>query len=643
MVALAAAMLFLAVAYLPELLLWNINSDYLIPAIFYQDLAHGGHAHDWGWGGASFIFPDLTLSFLFTYLLGNGVAGLEVVTAFFFLSWIVLAVMVYAASGFRNCEVFAVFVVLLGAVMLPFWSFPLGFAGAFFFPVDHGGGYLLAMAVLAGVQQLWLRGWKSPLGLVLVGVLTLAATASDGLTVPVLVGPLVVAMLLAAIFFSAGRRRALVLAGTIGGSALAGFFLPGAVFPPHMATGTYTGFDLGRMLNSLSLLGQDLDFAHRAPISCLFILDGVLFLAAVWVFCRSWGGRDSTSLSPACFFLVTYTAGLLAMNWAAVVMTGCYTGVDTNRYVALSLFWPLFLLAGWLSASINWRPNARRVFALAVSGICAVIALHPPDPAEYRARKLAVSELEALFKQENTTAALGNYWYANIMTVLSKGVTPVREVSDDGMKSHWFADTEWYSSGPPGGFRVVLVPGSNPTMLKAHFGAPQRVTAVAGMETWIYAPENAIHFIPVFRTIGNRHSFPTPDAYHISAPGIPRQTGVIEEGSIVARPERDVNGTIADGPNIRPLPGRYRVEFTYAYLAPPEKGREPIFDAVLVNNYHAVVSTSEPLPQSGSGTQSAAQEFAIPVDVPGQLQCRIQYRSSGIIRVDSQTITRLGS
>jgi hypothetical protein len=226
-----------------------------------------------------------------------------------------------------------------------------------------------------------------------------------------------------------------------------------------------------------------------------------------------------------------------------------------------------------------------------------------------------------------------------MITEASDGATPVRELTRDGQMSHWFVDDRWYRVPP--GFRLVLMQDYRPGMVRARFGDPQRIEKIGSMDAWVYAEGDSIHYIPEFDALGNRRCFPDSSTYSVSAAGIPHQTGVLEGDSLVARPGRDVEAMMADGPGFHVRPGHYRVAYTYAFLAPPQKGKEPIFDSTLIGSNSMTLLSKKPLTDKGAGTTCAVEEFVVPANARGQLQCRIQYCGSGVIQVDRQTISRL--
>jgi hypothetical protein len=634
---LAVAALILACWYFPTYCLAGLNSDMIIPAIFYQDLTHGGHATDWYWGGASFLFPDLAAHFFLRALLGDAVRALEVVSALFFLGWVLALVLGYWQCDLPHVDVFAALALLL-AVAVAWSSLP-----CFFHSVEHGGGYLMTLLTLAYLQQAWRQGWRGTGKPVLVAVLILLTCGSDSLVLIVLVAPVVATLLAGGYRFPDRFARGWQLALTVGLPGVLGALLSSAIFPPQLAMAGYTNFDWTSALNSLRSVRHSLDFKANGDVTLLSAADLGVLVGTAWYLARQLRSPLVRRESPTRFFILAYTFFLISFNWAAAIMSGNYLGADSTRYLVLALVWPLVLLVGWSSTALPWPRWRAQLLAVAVSAVCLVMAFHPPRPDIYLDQMQVLEPgLAGLMKQENTPVALGNYWCANITTVLSKGATPVLPLSKHEQASHWFANRLWYANEPAGGFRLVLVQSEKPDFIRAHFGEPQRIERLGNTDVWVYAPENAIHFIPNFDTIGNQQSFPDGNTYRIKAAGLYHMIGTFEGDELVARPGRELNGWIADGPDVLFKPGRYRAEFSYRFLTAPDEKREPIFESTLRIAGKVTVLSRQPLHDVGPGLQKAEQEFTITPHGRGLVQSYIEYRGSGTIAVDQQEIQRIG-
>jgi hypothetical protein len=634
---LAVAALILACCYFPTYCLAGLNSDMIIPAIFYRDITHGGHATDWYWGGASFLFPDLAANFFWHALLGDGVRALEVVSALFFLGWVLSLVLGYWHCDLPHVDVFAALTLLL-AVALAEFSLP-----CFFHSVEHGGGYLMTLLTLAYLQQAWRQGWRGTGKPVLVAVLILLTCGSDSLVLIVLVAPVVATLLAGSYRFPDRFARGWQLALIVGLPGLLGASLIGAIFPPQLATAGYTSFDWSNALNSLRSVRHSLDFKADVGVTLLSAADLGVVAGTAWYLARQLRSPVVSTESPTRFFILAYTFFLISFNWAAAIVSGNYLGADSTRYLVLALVWPLILLVGWLSTALPWPRWQARLLAVAVSAFGLVVAFHPPTPDFYLDETQVLEPgLAAVMKQENTPVALGNYWCANITTVLSEGATTVLALSKHEQASHWFVNRLWYANEPAGGFRLVLVQKEKPDFVRAHFGEPQRIVRLGDTDVWVYAPENAIHFIPNFDTIGNRQSFPDGNTFRLQAAGLYHTIGMFEGDELVARSGRDLNGLIADGPDVLFKPGRYRTEFSYRFLAAPDEKREPIFESTLRIAGQITVLDRQPLHDVGPGLQQAEQEFTISPHARGLVQSYIEYRGSGTIAIDQQEVQRLG-
>jgi len=635
--ALAGAAVLVACCYFPAYCLSGLDSDMVIPAVFYQDVMNGGNAADWAWGGASFLFPDLTAYFFVHAILGDGVGALEAASALLFAGWLIVAILGYRSCELPHVEVFAA-LMLLVLLAIAGLSLP-----SFFHLVEHSGTYLVTVLVAGALLRIWVHGEASWWRLAAWGAIIFLAAASDGLTMVVLVGPAMASLLAGALRYRDRRARGIGLAVAVGVAGVAGMRLAGVIFSPHLTTGGYLRIDAESVLNSLRSLRQILDLRFSGIIAVLTYADAVVIAGTGIYLARQLVFSASSAESPIRFFLLAYTFFLLASNWACAILSGNLWGVYSKRYYVLALVWPVVLLAGCASAKLPWRRWAAQLMAVGVTGACVAFALHAPVPVRYLYQTQMLNPgLAGLMKREHCPIALGDYWSANLADVTSNGAVRVYPLSIHEQAYFWFCNRTCFAKPPEGGYRLVLPKYQDPEMVRANFGEPARVEKLGEDEVWVYAPQDALRFIPTFDTVGNHQTFPDDNTYRVQGLGIYHWIGKIENDRAVARGGRDLNGYVAEGPGFVLGPGRYRAAYTYEFLAAPEGGREPIFTSSLKVSGNFETLGSEVLTYSGPGRQEAVEEFTIARGKSGSLVCRIEFRGSGAIAVDQQEVQRLG-
>jgi hypothetical protein len=564
---LGGGLLSFAIHYMPAVYLNGLNSDMLIPVVFYQDIVQQGHpCQGWVWGGASFLFPDLFLVWTLNFLSGDGLLAAQVATTLFALGWIVILSLAYRASNGRHSEVFTALAVLLALGVASHDGINLGLSMNIFLPVCHGGGMLMTMGCFAVAQYLWLRGYSRLFWLL--GLLAALGAASDALFILTFTAPAIGALALATLWYPARVRLALMLAGNILLCSALGFLLLSHLFPVTLSSG-YTGLRLDAALDSLNALWQSLDFSHNAARTVLFCADVlVVFLcAAVLLYGAPW--NRARVLSPAVFFVAAFGGLLIIADWGGSILTGNYTGIDASRYVMCAYACPWMLLIGCLSEWIAWTRWATQILFFAVSALMVTVTLSPPPVAGYyhEAKKL-VPVLRSVMAQEHIEAGLSDYWNANCFTFLSRQTVPIRGITDHGAMRRWFNNLQWYAGDgvtqAPPSFRFIIMRRMNSQAITSRYGPPARIIqTLDDLDIWIYSPEDAIRYSPIFGDLGNRHCFVSPTQFWISTAGLPSSTGKVENGSMIARAGRDKESFMDFGPYLCTQSGRYRVDFVY--------------------------------------------------------------------------------
>jgi hypothetical protein len=306
----------------------------------------------------------------------------------------------------------------------------------------------------------------------------------------------------------------------------------------------------------------------------------------------------------------------------------------------LALVWPVYLCAGWLSAAVAWPRGGATSICAVVALVCLGCALRPPAPAYYTyERQVCLPALAAVMARERCSVALGDYWCANMSTVFSDGAVRVLPLSATGHADYWFVNGNWFEQEPPGGYRLIVTQYGDVNRYRALYGEPERVESISDYQVLVYAPADALHFVPAFHTLGNRHCCPADNLLVARGAGIPFHTGRVENGVIVAREGRDLAGSIASGPNVMLGPGTYRVTYTYKILAPPQPSCCPALTLSIADTDGAEIHTSS-VPDE-EGVQQVAQNFTVPAGKRGWLEAWLEFHSSGVMEVDEQKVERL--
>jgi hypothetical protein len=312
-----------------------------------------------------------------------------------------------------------------------------------------------------------------------------------------------------------------------------------------------------------------------------------------------------------------------------------------NRYLAVALLLPLFLLAFGLHAVIAWRPWLENGVATAAAIFIAMCAFIPQPPiGAYPATLELIPVLQDVMKKNHITAGLITYWRANLITFLSHGTVPLRAETADGKLARDGNTMTWYGKGMPigGGPHFRLIFPEDPVQINRQFGPPDQVLTVLGGETlWIYSEAHSIIYDEYFDLLSNRW---TDHGHTLSfnAVDLSSNIGRTEGTSRIAAPG-DSDGHLTYGPYLSLKPGHYRATYRYQYLTPPDPGQVAVYD-LFVQRVDGESFHTLPLTYVNSRPQILTDEFT--VSQPGlPYEMRIYYNGSGTIRVDSLSITVL--
>jgi len=629
---LVLATLFFAFHYLPAACMSMVNSDFLSLVAFYRDIVEQGHsAHGWVWGGASFEFPDMAVVWALNFLLGDGITAMANGAGLFFALWVAGVVMVYKAAGGRQPGVFASITILF-AVILAHSSGIMGSYGMVtFMPVFHAGAVIMSLACLAITLKIRQQGYCGIFWLM--SLLLILGSSSDPVFLVVFTAPLPCALAVAAVASKQIRRTDLLLVFNIALSSVAGILLRPLLFPPHISTG-YTRLNLSGAKNSLHVIREVMKMPGHMGFAVLVWLDilFVLLALAIVIPSASWN-RKRPLLGPH-LMILAYAGCCVAMNWDAAILTGNYTDIYTFRYVTFSLALPPLMFAGLVAESIHWGRKSATVLTLAVTIFTIIAAIRlPVVSTNISDTQLEISVLRGIMAREHMEAGLGDYWNSHMLTYMSGGTVKLGSILADGNAFRWFNNIQDYTgydkTQAPPSFRFIFMNNLDPDSIRARYGEADKILSTPDQkDVWIYSPQNAIRYSTTFNCLGNIRNFTDANTFHVTA-----------------RASRDRQNPMIYGPYLYLAPGRYKVNFTYTYEAPPAPGRESTYDCIITAPHDHIKLDQAFIPPVDGASSELTREITIPkLKLPVSqcaLETRVIYSGSGDLRVDSLTITRL--
>jgi len=633
------------VYYIPAFFLRDISSDTLAAPLMFHDVVElGNPLRDWEWGGHSDIFPDLSLVFLVDFFLRASLPTLQTVSCILFMAFILVLALVYRQAGGRRAGIFGV--ALLSFFLLLFSNFGIRRGLDFYSFLNvafHTGTVIGALGCLALCMRTATAGGTGSLAWL--GALCFLTGVSDALFVVVFPVPMLATLGVARLFYPGRLRSFFPIVATIAVSSAAAYFLAARFSPALIEPGVFTqvsvpfAVESWRLFCALCAPSRGGCFVVFIALDILYLLFGIAFLAAC-------GFRQATPrVALPVFIVVLFGMCVIGSNWGAEILTGNLRDIYATRQVRLALLFPVFLLLGFLcnlaagsKVVEKWVVTILSVAAGAFAFFCAPA----PGPQYLQARQLAPI-LHDLMQREHIEAGLADYWYANRLTFFLPWDSPLRAVYKDGSLYHWLSTTGWYAGGgntkAPPAFRLVLMPKLDPAGIKRTYGAPDRIiTVLPGDDVWIYPEERAIRYTPVFGALTNGPA----NEFRVDGDFMGTYTGHVEGTALVARQGRDPASFLAFGPApyLRPVGGRYRLTFSYAYTAKPE--HESVYDLICTPGTHTHWLDAAHIPCIDGGHHEFTREFRIPDERRGQIQVRVQYAGSGDLSFDWLKIVYLG-
>lgn len=467
------------------------NSDSLYLPALYRDLFEdGGRWRGWHLTPAPYFFPDMALYFLLDALTGP---FQHAVIAYAAAQLVLLALatqsLVRTVAPREEAVVAQVAAVAVVAALLllyaegHFWMMYLSVLSAIHFSVVP-----LSLVGLA----LWLRafrdGSKGALGLL--ALLSVLATASDGLfiitfTVPLTVSAAVLAwrwrphawkrlgaqVLLLALATGAGLRLAKKLAG-------------------RRASAEYTRLNLELIQEALRQL-QAMAAEQLRGIPGVVLLWSVAVLAALAVVVarrKEWTAPDSPrwGLYAACLF----TLLSLGSTTGAVVLTGTFVDASAVRYLVVPLMLPLLGLA-LVAGLARWRRRAAVAALVLVAGAWGTAVLRRPWRTEGPLLSGFYPDLVRCLDENQARYGLGwgvsSYWHAKYVSMFSRTGLRVNQLHPDGLPYDWINSRDWYLD-PRGQYTFVITDELDMAAFHTRFGEPRERFRCDWLEVHVYGP-----------------------------------------------------------------------------------------------------------------------------------------------------------
>ena len=529
----------------------------------------------------------------------------------------------------------------------------------------HGGGYFVMLLLVALAQASLVL--DRPLILLFLGITVLLGAASDALILVTFVFPALGSLVFAFLRDKSQIRRVLSVGLTIALSSIVGWLLAQVLFPVPLHTGD-ASIKWGVALDTLNIVAQNIVLLNYAGAfrSWLLVLDIALVVLLAW---RLRPGGQAWKLPSPLFFIVVFGGLLIVINWSAAILCGSYSDKGGTRYVVMALLFPGFLLLGWLAETISWQQRTRQGLALAVAAVTLGISLFPPAPSIwYEKAEACFPVIRGVMNQEHIEVGLSHYWVANCMTFLSHQTVPSREINPDGTILRWFNNEKWYEGDgnrPSSGFRFVIMDLMETGKLVKLFGPPDRILQIPDWSSlkqstvplyralqlpdcvtiWIYSPEHAIRYNPIFNQFGTAPRFPTPNEIRLPASTLGQPIGKIEGDSIVVREGQSKENFLTAGIAAQPPAGCYQVVYAYTYEKAPAPGREVTFDCVIWSpTTGAKIIDQAPLPYLNANPQRLTRDIIVSEkESRDPLEARLYWHGSGDIRVDSLSLIYLPS
>lgn len=617
-------------------------------AVFYHDVVEQHHPFsDWGWGGCSDLFPDVTMVFLLNFLFRDGWLAMEFLSIFYFVSW--LAASAWLAIVLKRPNRLALFSILFLFWVAQICNFSLPFdwglhlLNPFFASMYHSGTGLLSLVCLT-LLLAQISGSRSTAGFGWLFVLAFIGGTSDILFLIDFIGPSLLTLGLLALAFRQDWRKYLGLGLNLALAGVTSYFFGPYLFPVPLATGQFIHLSFEAAYATFFTVVAEMTRPEHHFFFFIIVLDILTVLSGIGgllFFCFS---SRRKLVSPVVFSLMVYCSSAVFLDWFTTLFTGLYSGMYANRYLAVALIIPMFIVAFALHAVIQWRPWLEKLLATTTAFFAISVAFIPQDPhPDYAALEADIPFLKALMKERHIQVGLADYWEANLCTFLSHWEVPLRPATGDGNITRWFCSLEWFGKGRPFAelphIRLIYLPDPR---FGQTFGPPDEIVyGPTHNPVWIYSEARSIIYNEHFDLLSNKF-LDNGRTLPIDLSTLPSDTGTLQNHSRIAVEGHDRNGFLNGGPFIPLKPGSYRATFHYAYLLPPASDKIPTYD-VLVHTPDVADQELDtaPLPYSGTGPQVFSRDFTVSRS-DQVFEMRIFYRSSGTLRLDSLDVTYTG-
>lgn len=645
---LALAALVFTANYVPSYFRSAADTETTMLAVFYHDVVEQHHPFsDWGWGGCSDIFPDVSVVFLLNFLFRDGWLAMEFLSVFYFISW--LAASAYLAIVLKRPNKLALFSILLLFWVAQICNFSLEFdwglhlLDPLFASMYHSGSGLLTLVCLT-LLLAQVSGSRSAAGFGWLFVLAFLGGASDILFLIDFIGPSLLTLGLLALAFRQDWKKYLGLGLNLALAGVTSYFLGPYCFPVKLETGQYLHLSFADAYANVLVVVNEMTRPEHHFFFFMIVLDILTVLGGIGgllFFCFS---PRRKLMSPVVFSLLAFCSSAIFLDWFTTLSTGLYVGMYSNRYLAVALIIPMFLIVFALHAIILWRPWIEKLFATITAAFAISVSFIPQAPyPDYATLEADLPFLKNLMKEHHIQAGLADYWLANLCTFLSHGEVPLRPATGDGNIHRGFCSLEWFGKGHPiteaPHLRLIYLPDP---LFGETFGPPDEIVYTPSHNpVWIYSEARSILYNEYFDVLSNKF-LDNGRTLSINPSTLPSDTGTIQDHSRIAVDGHDRDGFLNGGPSLALKPAHYRVTFHYVYLVPPALDKFPTYD-LLVHSPGVPDQEldSAPLPCPGIGPQAFSHDFT--VSKPNQVfEMRIYYRSSGTLRFDSLNVTYTG-
>ncbi len=515
-------------------------------------------------------------------------------------------------------------------------------ASSFVVPM-HTSIAIAALACFALCQRAALDGSARSLR-VLAGLCFITALSND-LFVIIFTIPALAALVVMRALYRERLRMFCKLAGVILASSAAGHLLARHLSPFEIDPGTYTSFHTTAAANSLRQFWELCAPSNGGTFVILAGLDLFFVIFASGVLVSAIRKRAAERMSPSLFMLLMFSACVIDCNWGATLLTGNFTDIEATRFVRLAMLLPIFHLLGYANHRIPWTRMSNRVAiaGLALGAAACALFFNPAPSAYYREIQQIAPIVNSLMEEEHIEAGLADYWYANPLLFFSQGKIPVRAVTSNGSIYHWVNTIEWYAgpdtSEPPPQFRLILMANLDPGRIQRRYGEPARIVHTPpGKDIWIYPPDRAITFNPIFSTLSNGPR----NEYFSEADQLQSSRGAVEGTSWVVREKKDRAGAFVHVSFFHMPAGRYRITLFYIYPAAPAPGKLVQYHAAYFVNMAQETLDEGDIPFAGNARHEFTREVSVPEKEHGMFQVRTEYGGSGDFAIDSVKIVYLG-